>query len=157
MAYYEVLKGIDFYYPDLPEQYSYTYNWINTLENWGFKIYLRNINTNRLFLLTLNDLMEYEFNLELNLRKEYVKSKLCNITLEETNSDVVLNIKDYYIPKDKTNSIIFILEGNSSYGDINNHLFCINQYGNPDSYNYSGWFVIHNQHWELVNLNSEKK
>lgn len=67
------------------------------------------------------------------------------IKLQETDKDVLISMKRYFIPKG--DDIIFISESNGDCGDINNHLFGVNKYDKADNYQYKEWKVIHEEQW----------
>jgi hypothetical protein len=140
MGYYQVLKGA--YFRDFnPEAYYSYYNWWFSHNILGFKVYLRDINSNKLFLLTIKNYKLNRFDWE----KKDKQSTFGYIKLQETDKDALISMKRYFIPKG--DDIIFILGSNGSCGDINNHLFSVNKYGKADSYQYKGWRVIHEEQW----------
>lgn len=120
--------------------YSY-YDWRFNNNPLGFKVYLKDINSNKFFLLTIN---KYTLN-RFDWKKKDKQSVLGYIKLQETYKNVLISMKHYFIPKG--DDIIFILESNGDCGDLNNHLFSVNKYGKDDSYQYKGWRVIHEEQW----------
>lgn len=108
-------------------------------------MYLRNVNTNRLFLLRISYFVLNKFDWEKELRK----STFGYIKLQEIDKGVLDSIECYLIPVG--DDIIFILDDNGDCGDISNHLFNVTKYGKPDDYYYRGWLSIHEEQWTWGN------
>lgn len=153
MSYYKVLGSYHYTYSN-ESWYSNDsnicyYSYINTdwnfIDNYSFKIILKDKN-NTLFVLTLKEILGEKFSFSSD--NESIDGNLPSIsyyTIEECTDKELSNIT--YEPLDKTSDIIFILEG----ADINNHLFSVNKYGNPDEYYYTGTYVIYMSKWLRVN------
>ena len=151
MGYYKVLGGV--WVPCGEYKYNYwkdyAYGDTNRL---SFKIFLLD-KCNKLWSLSLRCNLIDKLNSDI-LYDAFHKDKCTSVKcsegyyyLKESNTiELELELKSNklkQVPKDKTKDTVFILEG----GDINNHLFYINKYGNPDEYDYTGNYEIHNKNW----------
>jgi len=148
MGYYKVLGGIWV----LEDEYQYDYWKDYAYGELSFKIFLLD-ECNKLWSLSLrcnrinklnSDILYDAFHKD---KYTSVKSNTGYYYLKESNSielelELISN-RLKLLPKDKAKDTVFILEG----GDINNHLFYINKYGNPDEYDYTGDYKIHNKNW----------
>jgi hypothetical protein len=128
----------------------------------GFKIYLLDkYNKIQCLILKRNVVQEFyegetnfinSFNNSPSVVSSYnyfntIKSSVvANYSIRESDkTELQIPKSNKLKPIDKNKDIIFILEG----GDINNHLFTINKYGNGngDDYNYTGSFCIDFSNW----------
>lgn len=145
MGYYQVLKGRYFthFNPEANNSSFYFYEWQENQKTLGFNICLRDVHSNKLFLLTLSYHILSNYNWEI----KYKSSLFGYIKLQETNINVLIDMDYYYIPK--ANDNIFILEEHENCGDISNHLFSATRYGAPDDYQYRGMMHIHEEQWKI--------
>lgn len=144
MGYYQILKGRYITHFNHEADYSYyQWSWDND-RTIGFELYLRNVNTNRLFLLIISYFVLNKFDWEKELRQ----STFGFIKLQEINKGILDSIECYRIPKG--NDVIFILDSNGNCGDISNYLFSVTKYGKPDDYYYRGWLYMHEEQWTRV-------
>lgn len=120
MGYYQVLKGRYITHYNHEADYSYYWWWWDNSKSMGFEVYLRDINTNKLFLLEIGYFVLNKFDWERELRQ----STFGYIKLQEINKDVMDSVERFLIPKG--DGTISILDNNGDCGDISNYFIQCN-------------------------------